>query len=433
MWSYLPVRTVACALWIGAAASALCIAGPLWGAEPRGDASADKALLHPYPGDANDPWNRAHETLFVRQAADGSRHAHTTDPLLYHGGTYLLEGETRHRALSVLDELLAAPDRISAAHPLPQLLLQRDLWAAFDYVAWYPDDWVFKSKHEPAAIALRERLAKAIGRLALPEREIAALPDNYRLAVQSKEFSAAHDPAHPERPFLPADLWDEAGPWVRFHEITAMPMAQKHFAGCGGRAAHPIFMRLPGERTVTERYLQDLKPGAVEQFPTGTMVAMVRRALAVDRHAKVRVTPITELVQIRVYRRIPAGREANLKGDFGEQDVYEFILDRQKLIAGQHGLRAVGPDEPFATFERDGQDPFAPRARPAEPITQLKSCIECHQAPGIHSVLSMQRGLKRPDNKVFRTFTWEVESRYTTKAKVRQFDWGLLQGLLEAR
>ena len=40
--------------------------------------------------------------------------------------------------------------------------------------------------------------------------------------------------------------------------------------------------------------------------------------LAVDRAAKVRVTPLTELVQIRVYRRIPDDTRANYRGDFGE-------------------------------------------------------------------------------------------------------------------
>ncbi len=32
---------------------------------------------------------------------------------------------------------------------------QRDLWAAFDYAAWEPDEWVLKSKLEPGAVALR--------------------------------------------------------------------------------------------------------------------------------------------------------------------------------------------------------------------------------------------------------------------------------------
>src|SRR5687767_14199221 len=105
-----------------------------------------------------------------------------------------------------------------------RLVLQRDLWAAFDYVAWYVDDWVFKPQHEPAAIALRSRLAAGVARLALTREQIAALPDNYALAVKAGAFAAAHDPAHPQRPFLPADLFDEKGPWVRFHSQTVAPM-----------------------------------------------------------------------------------------------------------------------------------------------------------------------------------------------------------------
>ena len=64
-----------------------------------------------------------------------------------------------------------------------------------------------------------------IGGLALSDRELAALPDNYALAVKSKQYAAAYDAEHPDRPFLPPDLFDAAGPWVRFHETTAKPMA----------------------------------------------------------------------------------------------------------------------------------------------------------------------------------------------------------------
>src|SRR4029079_12831817 len=98
---------------------------------------------------------------------------------------------------------------------------------------------------------------------------------------------------HPERPYLPPDLFDPAGPWVRFHESNWHPMTEKHFAGAGGRAAHVVFLRLPGGRAETEQYLKQLRPvepfledmhrHSLKQFPEGTMVAMVRRALAVDQ------------------------------------------------------------------------------------------------------------------------------------------------------
>jgi hypothetical protein len=403
------------------------------------------ARFAPYSPDPNHPWNRLHQALFLRHAADGGRFIHSTDPLLYRGGTFLLVGEPHLRAAQLLDEFAVG----SIRDPLKRLYLQRDLWAAFDYAAWYPDEWVFKSKYEPAAIALRSRLAKAIGQLTLTDLELAALPDNYALAVKSKRFTDEYDPKHLERPFLPPDLFDPAGSWVRFHETNWHPMTERHFEGAGGRAAHVVFLRLPGGRAATERYLKELRPTepfleeahrhSVKQFPEGTMVAMVRRAFAVDRSAKIRATPIAELVQIRVYRHIPKNPEAHFEGDSGVQDAYEFVLDRDKLFSGQHGLRAVSPDDPAEPFfdRSEGRDPFERNNGPLTPdMPQLKTCIECHRAPGVYSILSMVRGLRtnpKAAGELFRTYAWDVEMGYTLRAKTEQFSWGLLQGKLEGK
>lgn len=412
------------------------------------EAPADPRLTTPYSVDPADSWNRLHQALFVRTAPDGTRRAHTTDPLLYSGGTFLLDGEAHQNALTALDQFLAAPGR-PAQTPIRRVALQRDLWAVFDYVAWYPDNWVHHARHEAAARALRTRLAKAISRLALDERDLKQLPDNYALAVKSRQYATDHDPKRPQAPFLPPDLFDPAGPWVRFHETTAEPMAARHFANAGGRAAHVVFLRLPTGRAATHAYLHEPNRKAMPQFPAGTMVAMVRRALVVDSSNKVRATPITELVQIRVYRRIPEDPQANMSGDFGEQDVYEFVLDRAKLFAGGHGLRAVAPDETGEPFARNGGDPFAPKGPGPhpDPFTfhdgmgtsalepSLKTCISCHQQPGIRSVLTTRRALAKdplPYGELFRTYDWDVEMKYTIHAKVRQYNWGLLQGLLEA-
>src|SRR5262249_36868603 len=156
----------------------------------------------------------------------------------------------------------------------------------------------------------------------------------------------------------------------RFRATTRGPMAPRHFQESGGRAVHVVFLRLPGERAATEQYLHELcreelpkdaqrkshVKYSARQFPPGTMVGMVRRALAVDSSGKLRVTPLTELVQIRRYRRIPEDPDANFHGDFGEQDVFEFVLDRESLFTGKHALRAVGPSDPEEPFERDGHD-----------------------------------------------------------------------------
>jgi hypothetical protein len=433
-------------LLAAAMAALLTNTAPGGGNEGRKDSAAQPATqppdarFAPYAPDADHLWNRLHQALFVREAPDGSRRIHSTDPLLYRGGRFLLEGEPHRRAITLLDQFLAGPGDRPIDDPLKRLFFQHDLWAAFDYAAWYPDEWVHRSRYEPAAVALRSRLAKSVGLLALSDRELAALPDNYALAVKSKQYPADQDPQHPERPFLPADLFDPNGPWVRFDDTAgAGPMAQQHFRGAGGRAMHAIFLRLPGGRAATERYLKELRRDSVQQFPPGTMVAMIRRALAVDRSAKLRVTPLTELVQIRVYRRIPKDPKANFHADFGEQDVYEFVLDRAKLFAGEHGLRSVGPDERAEPFARsEGDDPFEERGplrhrteEPKEP--QLKSCIQCHQAPGIYSVLSMERGLRESGGELFRTYAWDVEMGAAVQAKASQYSWGLLQGKLEAR
>ena len=389
--------------------------------------------MSPYAGEADHLWNRIHRALFVRTGADGTARTHITDPLLYRGGTFLLEGDSHRQAVKVLDEFVATAGA-EGDDPRKRLLLQRDLWAVFDYLAWYPDDWVHHSKHEGAAIALRTRLATAIGRLALDRARSKRCRTTMRWRCGRGNLRQRMIQRVPDKPFLPADLFDPAGPWVRFHHSSAQPMAREHFEAAGGRAAHVIFIRLPQGRAATEQYLRQL-PERVEQFPPGTMVAMVRRALAVDRGAKLRVTPVTELVQIRVYLCIPEDRHANMHGDFGEQDVYEFVLDREEFLAGKHGLRAVGADEPADPFVRNEGDPFSPGPQREQAVApkQLQTCIQCHQSPGVYSVLSMQqvlRGDKMRDER-FRTYGLDIELKYTSHAKSGRFDWGLLQGMLQ--
>ena len=41
--------------------------------------------------------------------------------------------------------------------------------------------------------------------------------------------------------------------------------------------------------------------------------------------------------------------------------------------------------------------------------------------------------LGTPDHQLFRTYDWDVEMNYTVGAKVKQFDWGLLEGKLEVK
>lgn len=404
----------------------------------HGSASAeDSAEKGPYSPDQDHLWNRLHRGLFLRTDANGRHHVHNTDPLLYRGGKFLLTGEPHRKAVSLLNEFLRQDKKtIESQSPLRRAMLQRDLWGAFDYVAWYPDEWVHRSRYEPAAMKLRSRMAKAIGRLSLTKKELAEISDNYAAAVASGAFALDHDPKKPKQSFLPADLFDPKGNWVRFRDPAIDTAEQKHFQGSGGRAVHLTFLRLPEGREATQKYLNEVsrQTGAKKQFPVGTMAALVRRAIVIDESGRMQPAPITELIQIRVYRRIPEDPRANFHGDRGEQDVYEFVLDREKLFAGQHGLRAVTPDEPSVSFFRNEGDPFVAKSRKRLGIgeTQLQSCIQCHQGPGVYSMRSMQASLHRDVSEAYRTYSWNVDHEGPILAKARRFDWGLLQGLLEA-
>ena len=364
------------------------------------------ARFAPYAADPDHPWNRLHQALFVRDAADGGRRVHTTDPLLYEGGTFLLEGESHRRAVTLLDQFLARPGDRPADDPLKRLFLQRDLWAAFDYAAWYPDEWVLPVEgraggRRPAQPAgegdrppgpHRPRDRRAAGQLR-PGGEGEAV----RSRLRPEAPRAAVPPAGPVRPGRPV------GPVPRGDRASRWPSSTS--TGPGGRAAHVVFLRLPAGRAATEQYLKDLTPGsrtwndpgrdAVKQFPPGTMVAMVRRALAVDAAAKVRVTPVTELVQIRVYRRIPKDPEANFHSDFGEQDVYEFVLGPGEAVRGGEraaggrprragrGVRAAMVDDPFEE---------GPRRRRARELDDA-AAEDLHRVPpGARRLLRAEHG-----------------------------------------
>src|SRR5262249_6643368 len=131
------------------------------------------------------------------------------------------------------------------------------------------------------------------------------------------------------------------------------------------------------------------------QFPVGTQVALVRQMLLIDQQGKLALTPITENVQLRVYRAIPKAtlqdirRPGNIPPRSPEQDFYEITLQRALLFAGKSGgLRPLGPTEKdfrtqlsahrFDEFEsaRDGRvENRMPRP--------LETCVGCHRGPGV--------------------------------------------------
>lgn len=416
--------------------SAAMDSGPLNSLDPA--ASASWTLYDPNP---NHLWNRLYRSLYRRVGRDGREYGYDElDPLLWSGTKYLLINPANQQAVAILDEFLSTHAERKIRDPLKRAILQRDLWAIFDWTAEVPTDTQEK-------LNLQIKLVQVMKRLALSPDEIAALPTTYKEAVHSKAFATVYDPNKREQTFLPPDLFDPKGSWVSLSSREGLPVASAHVDGFSGKSVFLVFMRLPEGRDATLKYLQKLSeipnrklwipdPGPPDvpaqvrgnpnfpQFPAGTELALVREIVLIDSQDNFRPTNIIESVQIRVHRIVPSeipqtffsGRnEAST-----EMDTFEFKLSRSRLFAGESGgLRPVLPGETeFALFLSHGID--------WESRVALTYCSSCHFGPGIFSVRSRGGNIvpsSNLDNEMSETKWW----------KGRRYDWGLLQGLWRSK
>ena len=307
-------------------------------------------------------------------------------------------------------------------------------------------------------------------RLSLTTQEIRSLPSNYALAVASGQFAKEYDPAHRDRPFLPPDLFESNSSWVEIYSEGAGfgrdQIAESH-ANTFSRSTFFVFMRLPGGRKETFDYIralwdfpqpwiprpdefnpahdQTIENPHLPQFPAGTQFALLRQLMLFDNQGTLLGTPITESVQIRVYRKVQPASDELIRNDLAEieksgQDFFEIRLSRPQLFAGNSGgLRTVAPKErEFGMFMFFGPDEATPPARLDRYLPILEECVLCHRAPGINSVNSRAHLLKpyllnhdypesAPAHPNANQNSWWVDET-GLMAKQRRYDWGLLNG-----
>ncbi len=431
--------------------------------------SAPRAATNPnpaiYDSDPNHPWNRLYAALLIRQDKHGNRHGEDAlDPLLWRETEHLLAEPSHKIAIQALDDFLQSHAESAVHDPAKKAMLQRDLWSVFDWTV-QQDSAYQHPQYEKEKQELQSRLAQVLKRLALTPEEIKALPDNYAQAVASGAFGKEYDPANRERPFLPVDLFDPRGPWVC---LTPSPeleagVAPMHLFSVSGRSGFLVFVRLPEGRKATYDYLQTLWNSpepyvggadfaadqalinpALPSFPAGTQVALVRRLTVFDTQGVLTPSAVTESVQIRFYRHITTAEERNFgNGNIRDiirnsgQDFFEFKLSRPLLFAGTNGgLRAIAGDEKgFVTFQTKGDDPFeessGPRAM-ASTITEMQTCVWCHNGGGIQSLnsrdalLKPRRRQQEPRSVEYGPIYWSDGTSLAWKEN--RFDWGLLNG-----
>lgn len=357
----------------------------------------------------NHIWNRLFRLFYMRTAKNGREYGgEELDPYVRVQTRYLIEGPSHDQAVKLLDDFLQQHAELLVRDPLKRAWMQRDLLAIYNWLA--DSDTEQKSTRAQLQAMLRE----IIGRLALTDDEIRALPDNYQEAARSKAFPAIYDSRDPDRGFLPPDLFDTAGSWVCLSEQHGQSVASEHLIFFDGRSVFLVFLDLPGGRAETLAYLEKLRtipthwgedrefPGAImvpspepPQLPLGTRMALVRQAVLMDNRGKLVATHLTESVQIRVYRSIRPFMDDNAFGD-PPQRVFELRVDRQVLFSGRSGgFHAVAADEKeFGFFNiYRGPDEFEDEDSPevAGQGIVLLQCAGCHSSAGIHSFLSYSR------------------------------------------
>ena len=424
----------------------------------RGNSDAPQVTI--YDPNPTHLWNRLYATLLIREDRHGNVYGEDSlDPLLWGFTKHLLEGDSHRQAIHVLDEFLQTHGESLIRDPVKRAMLQRDLWAVFDWSVARKPSRPGEPAYEAETRELQVRLAEAMRRVALTQEEIEALPDNYAQALASGEFAKEYDPQHKDPVFLPPDLFQEYGPWVGIGGDYLNPATSQHVTAFSGRSRFLIFIRLPAGRKAAYDYFRELwnfpqpwiaRPDAPNQpeinpelpsFPPGTEVALVRQMTLFDKQGNLAPAPITESVQVRVYENVTSGTTepaASLPDTISRngQHFYEIRLSRRQLFAGKSGgLRAVGPDEKeLFQFNAMGFDefenpPFRVVLTRTPPI--LEECFMCHRGVGINS-LNSRANLLRP-NSLQQDHTYAYPPRWwendaTVDWKQTRFDWGLLRG-----
>jgi hypothetical protein len=372
------------------------------------------ALFSPDPRNVS---NRLYLQLHTRTEPGGKEYGFDDlDPLLWSETKYLLSGKSHARALALADEFLRAHGERQITDPLKRAILQRDVWAVFDWADQPKEPGVPPQAYQTERNELMAKLAPIVRRLAISQDELGALPDTYARALRGHEFPAAYDPAKPNQAFLPPDLLDANGPWVCLGAPESELAAPLHDLSFTARSVFLVFARLPGGRDATLAYFKQLaemkiplfvhmqEPGwpeamdvwnpAVPQFPAGTEFALVRKMVLPDRDGYLRLTPVTEGIQIRHYTDIPivdpmAARDGALARRF--QEPSEIQLSRI-LLFSEHGSGLSGvtaTSDPFIIFPAMLQgDEFEDQRMRAPRVSRFVECTGCHLGPGIQSMMS---------------------------------------------
>lgn len=387
-------------------------------------ANSDCANFLPYASDLNHIWNRLHRQLVERRDANGKTWGcDDLDPLLWQNTKHVLEGSAYQETIRLLDEFTSTHAERLISAPLLRALFQRDLWAVFAWLGRTTED------HPQERAELERRLAVIIKAVALTQSEIQGLPDNY---LQLRGLKTSGGLALP----------DNSGAWLLIGRDDGKPAARFH-AIFFSRSMFLVYLKLPPGDANAGKYIEAMRAYGRQrsktddcqqhqcsppQFPVGTDVALVRRAIIMDSTGRPVVSPITESVQLRRYISIPAGQRIDYDGT--TQQVAELQLSRAGLPQSTIALHQVEKNEThFQVFMTQGYDAFEnnePGSGTPDPV--LRACHACHQGTGVISFTTYSRVQAERDLFVpLHISTEEKEAAIAIKFLQKSDMWKLLQ------
>jgi len=367
-----------------------------------------------YDPDPNHLWNRVFRQFYRRTTLNGEEYgAAELDPFLWFDTTYLLNGTSHQQAIEVLDEFLLTRAENLIPDPLKRAMFQRDMWAVFDWLASQSEPYPSQRR------ALEVRLAQVIRRVALAKEEILSLPDNYTLTIESKTLPTNFQVDHPEKAFLPADIFQSDSAWVPMGREGG-PIAMTHTESFPffGRSVFLIFVRSPDGHLATLDFIESLRSEPNPTLAIGSDVVLMRRMLLIDDQGELVLSPLIETVQIRHFD--PA------------QKFYEFELNRTRLFDGFAGDLILKTDL-FLLFMSHG-DVFESDHGPELRATIPEICKACHfpNSGNIQSIISYSRyPFSLPDNAkpiLFAT-TLTDEAQTVIEWKMNHGTWKSLKAL----
>lgn len=380
-----------------------------------------------FDADPQHLWNRLYAAVTIRPSLNPSKRGGVPvarieggdriEFLGWGGTSYYDEPSTIETLEKLLDEFLEKKGHEQTADPLKRVLLQRDLWALFDFMMQHQIDRKGDAETRKHRNEICGKLARVIQALAVPAETLAKLPDNYRLAVNSGHFAATHD-NDPKRKYLPPTVMTDVDDWqeLDFYQATRSEDVERryvflHMRAFQGRSYFRVFLRFPKGRPQLEAYLKEidsewidwrksaqhgsisLKPGA-PPLPQGTEVMLMQFLIALDPQLKLVPTSLCESVRLLIFKNSTGTTDPDTNLGNGVNAAKYTLKRRLALAEGgmlHGGLHREPDDLPVyrVLFENEKANDWGSRGRYFSLTADCRSCHSGAGQAGIQTIGSM--------------------------------------------